>query len=61
MHPSFWQTYKFMNPVTQKIEPKDMYCERLDQTVGVPAASTSSEARSRAEAWVSLALSPLES
>ena len=32
-HPSFWQTYKFMNPVTQKIESKDMYCERLDQTV----------------------------
>jgi len=32
-HPSFWQTYKFMNPVTQKVEPKDMYCERLDQTV----------------------------
>jgi cytochrome c len=32
-HPSFWQTYKFMNPVTQKVEPKEMYCERLDQTV----------------------------
>ena len=32
-HPSFWQTYKFMNPVTHKAEPKDMYCERLDQTV----------------------------
>lgn len=32
-HPSFWQTYKFMNPVTHKVEPKDMYCERLDQTV----------------------------
>ena len=31
-HPSFWQTYKFMNPVTQKVEPKEMYCERLDQT-----------------------------
>ena len=31
--PSFWQTYKFMNPVTHKVEPKDMYCERLDQTV----------------------------
>ena len=26
-HPSFWQTYKFMNPVTHKAEPKDMYCE----------------------------------
>ena len=32
-HPSFWQSYKFMNPVTHKVEPKDMYCERLDQTV----------------------------
>ena len=32
-HPSFWQTYKFMNPVTHKVEPKEMYCERLDQTV----------------------------
>lgn len=32
-HASFWQSYKFMNPVTQKVEPKEMYCERLDQTV----------------------------
>ena len=32
-HPSFWQNYKFMNPVTHKVEPKNMYCERLDQTV----------------------------
>ena len=32
-HPSFWQSYKFMNPVTQTVEPKEMYCERLDQTV----------------------------
>ncbi len=31
-HPSFWQTYKFMNPVTHQVEPKDMYCERLGQT-----------------------------
>jgi signal transduction histidine kinase len=31
--PSFWQSYKFMNPVTKKVEPKEMYCERLDQTV----------------------------
>lgn len=31
--PSFWQSYKFMNPVTHKVEPKEMYCERLDQTV----------------------------
>jgi cytochrome c len=32
-HSSFWQTYKFMNPVTKQVQPKDMYCERLDQTV----------------------------
>ena len=31
-HPSFWQSYKFLNPVTQEIEPKQMYCERLDTT-----------------------------
>jgi cytochrome c len=27
---SFWQDYKFTNPVTKKIEPKSMYCEKLD-------------------------------
>jgi cytochrome c len=26
----FWQDYKFTNPVTKKIEPKSMYCEKLD-------------------------------
>ena len=31
-NPSFWQSYKFMNPVTKKVEPKQMYCERLDET-----------------------------
>lgn len=31
--PSFWQDYKFTNPVTKKIEPKTMYCERLEDTV----------------------------
>ncbi len=31
--PSFWQQYKFMNPVSKKVEPKQMYCERLDATV----------------------------
>jgi len=31
--PNFWQDYKFTNPVTKKIEPKQMYCERLDETV----------------------------
>jgi cytochrome c len=30
--PAFWQNYKFMNPATKKIEPKEMYCERLDDT-----------------------------
>lgn len=30
---SFWQDYKFTNPVTRQIEPKKMYCERLEQTV----------------------------
>jgi cytochrome c len=28
---SFWQDYKFVNPTTKKVEPKEMYCERLDQ------------------------------
>jgi cytochrome c len=31
--PTFWQDYKFTNPVSKKIEPKQMYCERLDDTV----------------------------
>jgi len=30
---SFWQDYKFTNPVSRKVEPKRMYCERLDETV----------------------------
>ena len=30
---SFWQDYKFTNPVSRKIEPKAMYCERLDDVV----------------------------
>jgi cytochrome c len=30
---TFWQDYKFTNPTTKKIEPKQMYCERLDDTV----------------------------
>lgn len=30
---SFWQDYKFTNPVTKKVEPKSMYCERLEDTV----------------------------
>jgi len=28
----FWQDYKFVNPVSKKIEPKQMYCERLEET-----------------------------
>jgi cytochrome c len=31
--PSFWQEYKFTDPVTRKVEPKEMYCERLDDAV----------------------------
>lgn len=31
--PHFWQDYKFTNPENKKIEPKAMYCERLDDTV----------------------------
>jgi len=29
---TFWQEYKFVNPVSKKIEPKQMYCERLNET-----------------------------
>jgi signal transduction histidine kinase len=29
---SFWQDYKIVNPVSKQIEPKQMYCERLDDT-----------------------------
>ena len=28
---TFWQDYKFVNPVTRKIELKEMYCERLGE------------------------------
>ncbi|MBI3229266.1 MAG: cache domain-containing protein [Burkholderiales bacterium] len=31
--PSFWQEYKFTNPETKKIEPKQAYCEKLDETI----------------------------
>lgn len=30
---SFWQDYKFTNPVTKKVEPKAMYCEPHDGIV----------------------------
>jgi cytochrome c len=29
---TFWQDYKFVNPVTKKVEPKRMYCERVGET-----------------------------
>jgi len=29
----FWQDYKFTDPVTKKILPKQMYCEKLDDLV----------------------------
>ncbi len=28
----FWQEYKFTNPVSKKVEPKVMYCEKLGAT-----------------------------
>lgn len=30
---TFWQDYKFTNPTTKKIEPKSMYCEKVDDLV----------------------------
>ena len=30
---TFWQDYKFTNPVSKKIEPKSMYCEKLDDAI----------------------------
>ncbi|MTW34407.1 histidine kinase [Pseudoduganella danionis] len=30
---TFWQDYKFTNPENKKIEPKQMYCEKLNDTV----------------------------
>jgi len=30
---SFWQDYKFTDPLTKKIEPKQMYCERVGENV----------------------------
>jgi len=29
----FWQDYKFTNPETKKIEPKEMYCEKLAESI----------------------------
>jgi cytochrome c len=30
--PTFWQDYKFVDPMTKRIQPKEMYCERLNNT-----------------------------
>ncbi|RYF19128.1 MAG: histidine kinase [Comamonadaceae bacterium] len=30
---TFWTDYKFVNPVSKKIEPKTAYCERLDDYI----------------------------
>ncbi len=30
---SFWQDYKFTNPTSKKIEPKSMYCEKVEELV----------------------------
>ncbi len=30
---TFWQDYKFTNPVSKKVEPKSAYCEKLDDAV----------------------------
>jgi signal transduction histidine kinase len=30
--PSFWQEYKFTDPLTKKVAPKRMYCERLEDS-----------------------------
>lgn len=32
-NPSFWQQYKFTNPVSGNIEPKAMYCQPFDDLV----------------------------
>ena len=29
----FWQDYKFPNPISKIVEPKQMYCEPLNDTV----------------------------
>jgi signal transduction histidine kinase len=31
-HDSFWHNYKFPDPLTKTVAPKEMYCERLDDT-----------------------------
>lgn len=29
----FWQDYKYVNPVSKKIEPKQAYCEKLEKAI----------------------------
>jgi cytochrome c len=31
--PKFWQDYKYTDPLTKKIEPKSMYCEKYEESV----------------------------
>jgi cytochrome c len=30
---TFWQDFKFLNPVNRKMEPKSMYCEKADELI----------------------------
>ncbi|MDD5585883.1 MAG: cache domain-containing protein [Alphaproteobacteria bacterium] len=30
---SFWQEYSFKDPLTKKVEPKEAYCEKLNETL----------------------------
>ena len=30
---SFWQDYKFTDPLSKKVEPKQSYCERIDKNI----------------------------
>ena len=30
---TFWQDFKFLNPVNKKMEPKSMYCEKADELI----------------------------
>lgn len=30
---TFWQDYKFTDPLSKKVEPKQSYCERIDKNV----------------------------
>ena len=43
--PSFWQDYKFVNPVSKKVEPKEMYCEKVEKPPCVPASTRSDTRR----------------